>query len=105
MRTIYKETEPDSLTQWKRRNPQSTYRNLPPQIRQDIRHACAAEQYYLCAYCCAAIDGDRQTCHNEPLEDEELIQIVIDDINTPTNGKFEPFAPVLINVLKSWLSG
>lgn len=33
-------------------------------------------------------------------EDLELIHLLIDDLQTPQNGKLEPFAPVLANILK-----
>ncbi|MDQ7016169.1 MAG: TIGR02646 family protein [Gammaproteobacteria bacterium] len=38
------------------------------------------------------------------LEDDDLLQRVIDDIQQPKNGKLESFAPVVVNILKSWLS-
>lgn len=38
------------------------------------------------------------------LEDDELLQSVIDDLLTPQDGKLEPFAPVVVNILRNWLS-
>jgi len=29
---------------------------------------------------------------------------VIEDINQPIDGKLKPFAPVVANILRSWLS-
>jgi uncharacterized protein (TIGR02646 family) len=40
---------------------------------------------------------------NEGLEDEELLKLLIDDIAKPEQGKLEPFTPVVINILRSWL--
>ncbi len=37
-------------------------------------------------------------------EDEELIQMLIDDLELPKNGKLEPFAPVLSNILRNRLA-
>ncbi len=39
-----------------------------------------------------------------PLDDDELLQMVIDDLTTPVNGKLEPYAPVVVSILKGWLS-
>lgn len=38
------------------------------------------------------------------LEDKELIEIVLTDIQQPTNGKLEPYAPVVVNILQQWLA-
>ena len=38
------------------------------------------------------------------LEDDELLQSVIDDLLTPQDGKLEPFAPVVVNILRNWIS-
>lgn len=38
------------------------------------------------------------------LEDDEVLQSVIDDLLTPQDGKLEPFAPVVVNILKNWIS-
>jgi uncharacterized protein (TIGR02646 family) len=41
---------------------------------------------------------------NERLEDDELLKSVLDDmIGKSQEGKMEPFAPVVINILRSWL--
>lgn len=40
---------------------------------------------------------------NEGLEDEELLEMLISDLSQPQQGKMEPFTPVVINILKSWL--
>jgi uncharacterized protein (TIGR02646 family) len=39
----------------------------------------------------------------EGLEDEELLKILIDDLADPQNGQLDAFAPVIINILRSWL--
>lgn len=38
------------------------------------------------------------------LDSDELLESVIEDINQPINGKLKPFAPVVANILRSWLS-
>jgi len=65
VRKIDKGTEPDRLTQWKRQHKNSTYQDLPPVKRQDIRSDCLKEQFYLCAYCCQSITGKNNDCVNE----------------------------------------
>jgi hypothetical protein len=39
----------------------------------------------------------------EGLEDEQLLKILIDDLADPQNGQLDAFAPVIINILRSWL--
>jgi uncharacterized protein (TIGR02646 family) len=39
----------------------------------------------------------------EGLEDEELLKILIDDLAEPQNGQLDAFAPVVVNILRSWL--
>ncbi|MFF7061664.1 TIGR02646 family protein [Pseudomonas sp. NPDC008258] len=39
-----------------------------------------------------------------PLEDDELLESLIDELNTPEDGKLQPFAPVVCNILRGWLS-
>jgi uncharacterized protein (TIGR02646 family) len=39
----------------------------------------------------------------EGLEDEELLVLLIEELSKPRDGQLEPFAPVVINVLRSWL--
>ena len=67
MRKITKHAggEPQSLTRWKRANPQGNYNDLTKVERKDIRSACAAEQFYLCAYCCKRISGSSNDTMNE----------------------------------------
>lgn len=60
--------EPSSLTQFKARNPQKTYKDLTEVERQDIRTECSKEQFYLCAYCCQSISGNANDCMNEHVE-------------------------------------
>ncbi len=64
--------EPQSLTQWKARNPQGSYKDLTSVERQDIRTECLKEQYYLCAYCCQSISGANNDCMNEHVEAQRL---------------------------------
>lgn len=68
MKKINKGSEPESLALWKRRNRNKRYQDVNSDIRQDIRKACVSEQFYLCAYCCAEIDADNHSCHNEHVE-------------------------------------
>lgn len=207
MRKITKQIgfEPQSLTNWKKRikNKDKDYIGLPLTEKDDIRSACAVEQFYLCAYCCKPISGTIKDCMNEhvvardiapnksldfdnivascttpkqcdsahgsqplPLtpfdtecetdlkfklsgrvkgmtsdaqetirvlnldnrslteqrgqfvqalllgggidpndviEDSDLIQMVIDDLAKPQDGRLEAFAPVVINVLRGWM--
>lgn len=207
MQKINKGQEPISLTVFRRNNPTARYPDLSRQERQDIRNACAKEQYYLCAYCCKKISGESHDTVNEhivpqdsapnrtlvfdnlvascttqkqcddahgsqslpltPLMDEcetefafkingrvegltlrandsiqilnlganerdnkklvetrkqlvdallfsyevrsddlvddELLQIILADIQQPIDGKLLPYAPVIANILKSWI--
>lgn len=40
---------------------------------------------------------------NEGLEDEELLEMLIGDLLQSQRGQMEPFTPVVINILQSWL--
>ena len=40
---------------------------------------------------------------DEGLEDEELLRMLIDDLSKPEQEQMEPFTPVVINILQSWL--
>jgi uncharacterized protein (TIGR02646 family) len=40
---------------------------------------------------------------NGGLEDEELLKMLIDDLSQPPQSPLEPFAPVVLNILQSWL--
>lgn len=40
---------------------------------------------------------------DEGLEDDELLEILITDLSQPQQGQMEPFTPVVINILQSWL--
>ncbi|MFH2711513.1 HNH endonuclease family protein [Klebsiella aerogenes] len=60
------------------------------------------------------IEKRKQLSHNllminglepdEGLEDDELLRSVIVDLLTPQDGKLAPFAPVVANILRSWIS-
>jgi uncharacterized protein (TIGR02646 family) len=39
----------------------------------------------------------------EGLEDEEILKILIDELAQPQQHQLEPFSPVVINILRSWL--
>lgn len=39
-----------------------------------------------------------------PLEDDELLQMVIDDLSDPKEGRLQSFAPVVVNIIRGWLS-
>jgi uncharacterized protein (TIGR02646 family) len=209
LRKITKGAEPEALLQFKKRNPGKHYRDLDQEVRSAIRLGCSAEQFYLCAYCCAQISGEPPGTMNEhllcrdrhpqaslafdnivascttqgqcdaakgnraapltplmneceselrflisgrveglsaravetidvlnlgdhesrnkqlvekrkqlshalilengldplaPLESDEVLQMVIDDLSQPKDGKLRPFAPVVANILRDWLS-
>ena len=72
MRKISKQAEPDSLTRWKRANPNGTYQDLSHIERQDIRTCCLQEQFYLCAYCSQALTGESNGCMNEHVQAREI---------------------------------
>jgi uncharacterized protein (TIGR02646 family) len=40
---------------------------------------------------------------SEEFEDEELLELLIGELTQPEQGKLEPFAPVVINILRGWL--
>jgi hypothetical protein len=40
---------------------------------------------------------------NKGLEDEELLEMLISDLLQPQQDQMEPFTPVVINILQSWL--
>ena len=41
---------------------------------------------------------------NEGLEDDQLLERLIDELVQPQQGQMEPFTPVVINLLRSWLA-
>jgi len=46
-----------------------------------------------------------QELESGEMEDDELLMLLIDDLQTPSeDGKLEPFAPVTVNLLRSYLS-
>lgn len=47
-----------------------------------------------------SIDGKTITTN-----DNETLTLFIKGLSQPTNGKLEPFAPVIINALKNWIDG
>ncbi len=40
---------------------------------------------------------------SEGLDDNDLIEMVVEELSEPENGKLEAFAPVAVNVLRQWL--
>ncbi|MGR5240767.1 TIGR02646 family protein [Photobacterium damselae] len=41
---------------------------------------------------------------DDGLDDDELLEMVITDLETPIDGKLTPFSPVVVNVLKQWIA-
>lgn len=39
----------------------------------------------------------------EGIEDEEIVEMLLDDLLTPVEGKLDSFAPVAANVIRSWV--
>lgn len=72
MRKIDKGAEPSQLTNWKRKNPGAKYADLTHIERDIIRRTCAAEQFYLCGYCCDAVSGESDDTTNEHVEAQHL---------------------------------
>ncbi len=71
MRKIDKGQEPDSLSAFKRRHPLARYPDVSDAERQELRHTCADEQVYLCAYCCQRISGANEDTMNEHVEAQD----------------------------------
>ena len=40
---------------------------------------------------------------DEELEDEELLKMLIDELARSDQDQLEPFAPVVINILRNWI--
>lgn len=40
---------------------------------------------------------------SEGLDDNDLIEMVVEELSEPENGKLEAFAPVAVNVLRQWV--
>jgi uncharacterized protein (TIGR02646 family) len=72
VRKIEKGSEPQSLTRFKRSNPNDRYDDLTERERRDVRSACTQEQYFLCAYCCQTITGSHSDTVNEHVEAQRL---------------------------------
>lgn len=39
------------------------------------------------------------------IEDDELLKLLIEELKDAPNGRLTPFAPVIINALKTWIDG
>jgi len=70
VRKIVKGEEPEELSQWKRRHPNKSYKDVTEVERRAIRQAGLNEQYYLCAYCCYSINEDNS--HNEHIHPQHV---------------------------------
>ena len=77
MRKITKGEPPESFANWVRRKPknmdknqwfQALYEQKQWQAVSDLSNHNAAEQFYLCAYCCDRITGERADTVNEHVE-------------------------------------
>lgn len=38
------------------------------------------------------------------LEDDDLLNMLINDLSLPKDGRLEPYAPVVVNVLRQWIA-
>lgn len=72
MKKINKGAEPVGLKRWKSAHPEGCYSDLSEVERQNIREACAEEQFYLCAYCCQKISGQSTDTINEHVETRKI---------------------------------
>ncbi|MBT2772044.1 hypothetical protein J7J47_07320 [Halomonas sp. ISL-60] len=41
---------------------------------------------------------------DEGLEDDELLLMLIDNLSTPQVGRLAPYTPVVVNVLRQWIT-
>lgn len=41
---------------------------------------------------------------DDGIDDDELIEMLVADIECPKDGKLEAYAPVVVNILRGWLS-
>lgn len=58
MRKINKGSSPQDFEEWKRNNPEASFRELPPgSVKSNLKQALLNEQYGLCGYCCTQIDN------------------------------------------------
>lgn len=81
MRRITKGEAPASFTDWVRRKPagqdenqwfEALYQQQQWNIVSELSQTNAREQYYLCAYCCDRITGERADTMNEHVEARKL---------------------------------
>jgi len=119
VREISKRDEPALLTAWKHVNPHARYRDLPARERREIRIACIAEQFGLCAYCCQSIGVD--AAHNEHVDAQDTApnrtldcSNIVASCQTPNQcghgrgTQFLPLTPLMAECeteLKFYLSG
>lgn len=94
--------EPQSLTDWKRTNPNKRYSQLDDgAVRQAIRDDAMQEQFHLCGYCCQPVSGHKD-CHNEHVEAQDFnlnrtldFSNIIGSCNTPNQcGKSHASQPL-----------
>lgn len=38
------------------------------------------------------------------VEDDDMIELLIEELETPIEGMLEPYAPALVNILRQWLA-
>lgn len=74
MKRINKGTEPEFWKEFKRKHPQTSYRDLGQvkkgaEVRHKMREQLMKEQYYLCCYCCRQIDEENSL--NEHIRPED----------------------------------
>jgi hypothetical protein len=113
MRTIKKGAEPPSLSVWKRENPlkiSGRVEGLSDRAITSIQILNLGDNENNNR---SLIEKRKQlsntllftNCINpeEGLDDEELLKILIDELAQPQQDRLEPFAPVVINILRSWL--
>lgn len=45
-----------------------------------------------------------RTISDWQLEDDEILELMVEDLDRPRDGKLEPFAPILKQILQDWLA-
>lgn len=47
----------------------------------------------------------QNTTTNDLIEDDELLTLLVEDLQQITEGKLQPFAPIISKALKNWIDG
>ena len=47
----------------------------------------------------------QSTTTNDLIEDDELLTLLVEDLQQITEGKLQPFAPIISKALKNWIDG